>query len=86
MAENFIDDKDEILLATMIHHLELHDIVTKKEVLKYLSDLALHRQTIDFKSYDHILGMVSKISQKSIDSQTRKYLSDMVKINKQLFV
>jgi len=86
MATSFVSNEDEILLAMLIHNLETHDIVTKEEVLEYVSNAALHKQKIDFKSYDHILGMVSKIKQKPLDASTRKYLSHLVKINKQLFV
>lgn len=86
MATNFVSHEDEILLAMFIHNLETHNIVTKEEVLEYLSNAALHKQKIDFKSYDHILGMITKIKQKHLDTETRKYLSHLVKINKQLFV
>lgn len=86
MATSFVKSEDEILLAMLIQNLETHDIVTKKEVLEYLSNAALHKQNIDFKSYDHILGMVHKIKQKSLDAETRRYISHIVKINKQLFV
>jgi len=86
MAENFLSHEDEILLAVLMQNLEMHEIVTSKEVLEYLSDAALHRQKMDFKSYDHILGMVHKIRQKPLDESTRKYISHIVDLNKQLFV
>ena len=86
MAENFLSHEDEILLAILIQNLENHNIVTRDEVLEYLSDAALHRQKINVKSYDHILGMVSNIRHKALDEPTRKMLSQLVKINKQLFV
>ena len=86
LAENLVDDENEKLLAILIHNLEIHNIVNKEEVLEYLSNAALHKQKLDFTSYDHMIGMVSKIKQKSLDEETRKYLSHIVKINKALFV
>lgn len=85
-ATNFLSDEDEMLLAMLITHLEIQGIVTKDQVLEYLSHAALHKQKLDFKSYDHLIGMVSKITQSSLDENTRKQLSHIVKINKQLFV
>ena len=86
IAINFVSDEDEILLAMLLHQLELHDIVNKEEVLEFLSHAALHKQKLDFKSYDHMIGMVSKIKQEALDKHTLKLLNNIVKINKELFV
>ncbi len=86
MASNLVNEEDEIWLAMMMQALQIQDIVTKDEVFAYLSDAALHKHELDFKSYDHLVGMVSKIKQKSLDPYTLKQLSDLTKINKQLFV
>ena len=86
MASNLVSEDDEILLAMMMQALEIQNIVTKDEVLAYLSDAALHKKKLDFKSYDHLVGMVSKIKQTSLDPYTLKQLSHLTKINKQLFV
>lgn len=86
LSENFLSEEDETLLAMLMHDLEIQNIVSRKEVLEYLSMAALHKQKIDFHSYDHLLGMVSKIKQEPLDVNTRKQLSHIVKINKQLFV
>ena len=74
------------LLARIIQDLDRENIVSRKEVLEYLSTKALYKQNLDFHSYDHLVGMVSKIKQKSLDSKTLKQLHTIAKSNKQLFV
>ena len=86
MSENLVSDEDEILLSMLIEDLDRQNIVSRKEVLEYLSTIALHKQKLDFHSYDHLVGMVSNIKQKSLDSKTLKQLHNIAKINKQLFV
>lgn len=86
MASNLLNEEDEILLAMFIQNLEVLNIVKVEEVLEFLSSAALHKQKIDFHSYDNMLGMVTKIKQASLDESTKRQLSQLVKINKQLFV
>ena len=52
MSEGLLEDADEMLLAMLIQNLENQNIVSKDEVLEYLSTAALHRQTLDLKKYD----------------------------------
>ena len=86
MTENFVSEEDEALLAMLIHDLEIQDIVSRKEVLEYLSMAVLHKQKIDFHSYDYLLGMVSTIKEEPLDENMRKQLTNIIKSNKQLFV
>lgn len=86
MASNLVDEEDELLLAMLMETLQIENIVTKDEVLEYLSDAALYKYKLDFKSYDHLVGMVSKIKQTSLDPHTLKQLSHLTKVSKQLFV
>ena len=86
MSKNLVSDEDEILLAMLLHELDRQNIVSRKEVLEYLSTMALHKQKLDFHSSDHLVGMVSKIKQKSLDGKTLKELHNIAKIYKQLFV
>ena len=86
MSLNLVNEEDELFLTMMIQMLDERNIVSREEVLEYLSTAALHKQTIDFKKYDNLIGMVSKIKQKSLDANTLKELSYIAKINKQLFV
>jgi len=86
ISENLVSEEDEALLAILMQDLDRENIVSRKEVLEYLSTTALHKQNLDFHSYDHLIGMVSKIKQESLDSKTLKQLHNIVKSNKQLFV
>ena len=86
LSENFVSEEDEALLAMLIHDLDTHNIVSKQDVLEYLSNAALHKQKIDFHSYDHLVSMVSKIKEISLDTNTLKQLSQISKMHKQLFV
>lgn len=86
LAAELVDEEDGMLLAMLIQSLENQDIATKDEVLAYLSRAALHKQKVDFKSYDQLIGMVEKIKQKPIGQDIRKKLNDIAKVNQQLFV
>ncbi len=81
LALTLVDEEDEMLLAMLIHHLEMQNIVSKDEVLTYLSTAALHKQKFDFHAYDTLVGMVSKITQKSLDQRTLSQLRLMAKQN-----
>ena len=85
ISENLVSE-EEALLAILIQDLDRENIVSREEVLKYLSTKALHKQDLDFHSYDHLVAMVSKIKQESLDSKTLKQLHHIAKSNKQLFV
>jgi hypothetical protein len=89
LAANIVDEEDEIFLAMLLQTLDAKNIVSHNDVLEYLSMAALHKQKIDFKSYDHLVGMVSKIKKSTLDKNTLEqlsYLAKMNKMNKQLFV
>lgn len=86
ISENFVSEEDEELLAGVIQELDKEDIVSRKEVLEYLSTMALHKQKFYFQSYDHLVGMVTKIKQRSLDSKTLKKLHTIANINQQLVV
>jgi len=86
MSLNFVSEDDELFLVMMIQMLDENSIVSREEVLEYLSTAALHKQNIDFKKYDNLIGMVSKIKHEALDTNTLKQLSNIAKINKQLFV
>jgi len=80
MSENLVSEEDEILLAVLMQKLDRQNIVSRKDTK------ALHKQNLDLYSYDHLVGMVSKIKQESLDSKTLKQLHNIAKSNKQLFV
>ena len=86
ISENFVSEEDEALLAMLIEDLDRQNIVSRKEVLEYLSTKALYRQNLDFHTYDHLVSMVTMIKEKSLDSKILKQLQYIAITNKQLFV
>ena len=79
---NDLLEEDEALLAMMLQNLEdKSGIVSREEVLEYLSTAALHRQNVRFDSYDHLIAMVSKIRQTSLDTKTLQHLRDVAQKN-----
>jgi hypothetical protein len=86
ISENFVTGEDEDLIAILMQDLDRENIVSREEVLEYLSSKALHKQNFDFHSYDHLVGMVTKIKEKSLDSKTLIQLHTIAQNNKLLFV
>ena len=86
LATTMLELEDEIYLSPLLETLDEKNIVSKDEVLGYLSTAALYRQTLDLKKYDVLVGMVSKIKQKSLDAHTLKQLSYLAKVSKEVFV
>jgi len=86
LASGVVDEEDEMFLSLLLQTLESKNIVSRQEVLEYLSTEALHRRKVDFKTYDNLVGMVSKIKKCALDKNTRNQLSYLAKVNKQLFV
>jgi hypothetical protein len=86
ISENFVSEVDEVLLAMTIQELDRENIASRKEVLEYLSTTALYKQKFNFHSYDHLVGMVTKIRQRSLDSMTLKKLHTIAKSNQQFVV
>ena len=85
LASAMVDEEDEMFLAMLLQTLDAKNIASREEVIEYLSTAALHRQSIDFKKYDNLVGMVSKIKKRALDDNTLKQLSYLAKVNKQLF-
>lgn len=84
LSDNLLEE-DEELLALMIQNLENGcNMISREEVLEYLSTAVLHRQNVHFDSYDHLIGMVSNIKQKALDEKTLKELNGVAKKNRLL--
>ncbi len=81
IATNFVNEEDELFLAMLIHALDDKNIVSREEVLEYLSTAALHKQNIDFKKYDNLIGMVTKIKKQALEKDTLAQLSVIAKQN-----
>ena len=86
LASAMVDEEDEMFLAMLVQTLDAKNIASREEVLEYLSTAALHRQSMDFRKYDDLVGMVSKIKKRALDENTLKQLSYLAKVTKQLFV
>lgn len=83
---NDLLDEDETLLAMMLQNLEKECIVSREEILDYMSTAALHRQNLHFDSYDHLITMISKIKQTSLEKHTLKLLKHIAEKNSLLVV
>ena len=81
VAEELAENLDEMYLSLLLHALDARNIVSHDEVLAYLGNAALHRQTVDLKTYDELVGMVSKIQKKSLDANTLKQLGYIAKLS-----
>ncbi|UPT78546.1 hypothetical protein MN086_05200 [Sulfurovum sp. XGS-02] len=86
ISENLISKENDDLLEGLIQDLERENIVSRKEVLEYLTTKALYKENVNFHSYDHLVGMVSKIKQRSLESKTFEQLQKIAQNNKELFV
>ena len=86
LASAMVEEEDEMFLAMLLQTLDAKNIASREEVLEYLSTAALHRHSMDFKKYDDLVGMVSKIKKSALDENTLKQLSYLAKVTKQLFV
>ena len=86
LASGVVDEEDEMFLSMLLQTLDGKNIVSRQEVLEYLSTEALHRRSVDFKTYDNLVGMVAKIKKCTLDENILQQLSHLSKINKQLFV
>ncbi|NOR55823.1 MAG: hypothetical protein GQ531_06395 [Sulfurovum sp.] len=76
---------DETELETLIGQLQEQNIVKPKEVYAYVASLALHKQNMDFSSYDALLGLVMQIQGQAVDEKTCKQLSLIVKSQNKRF-
>ena len=86
LSQDLVDENDE-LLDMMIHNLVsvYHDI-SYGEVVEHLSTLALHRQSIDLASYEHLVSMLSKIKGHTVTKDALKQLDTVSKLNQLIIV
>ena len=82
ISNNLVDNEEDERFALMIENLVNEcSSLSKNEILEYMSTAALHRQNVHFDSYAHLVNMVSKIKQKSLDEKTLTKLSAIAKQN-----
>ncbi len=80
LAENLVEGENEMYLSLLLQTLDAKNIVSHDDMLAYLGNAALHRQTVDLKTYDNLVGMVSKIQKKALDANTLKQLGYIAKL------
>lgn len=77
--------ENEALFTTMLgNFLLLYPDISQEEVLEHLSTVALHRQNIQFDSYDHLVSMASKIQGKVLNTSALDQLRSISKLNKMI--
>ena len=86
ISKNLIDDEDEFFAAMIDNLVNEYRSLTKDEVFEHLSTVALHRQNIQLDSYEHLIGMVSKIKGKPLNEQSLKQLNRVAKLNKEMHI
>jgi len=86
LALALLEGEDEMYLSLLLRTLDAQNIVSREDVLEYLSMAALHKKKLDLKSYDSLVGMVAHITKSRVDAHTLKHLSYLAKVNKQVFV
>jgi hypothetical protein len=86
LSRELVDDKDELFEAMINNIVNIYQDITHEEILEHLSTLALHRQNIDFASYDHLVHMVTKIKSKALSQTELKQLSTVSKLNQMIYV
>ena len=67
---------DEELFALMLQNLENdYNDITKKEILDFLSNQALMKNTVELDSYSYLINMLYQIKQKPLSKNELKLLS-----------
>ncbi len=83
LSEGLIEDNE--LFETMINNLlSHHQDLTEDVLFEYLSTAALHRQSIDLTSYDHLVHMLTNIKSKALTEDELKAVNNISKLNQML--
>ena len=77
-------DGEENLDAKINNLLEVYQNISHEELLEHISIAALHRQKINFDSYDNLISMVSKIKGSNPNTNELQKLRTVSNINKVL--
>jgi len=76
---------NEALFTAMLSNLLIHyPDISHEEVFEHLSTAALHRQNIQFDSYDHLVSMASKIQGKVLNEKALDQLRTISKLNRMI--
>ena len=81
ISREFVDEHDNHLNDMIDHLVHTFTDLSHEEVFEHLSSEALHRRSVDFRSYDHLLSMVTKIKEGALSSSELKQLHTVSKLN-----
>ncbi len=79
-AQDLVED-EAAFTAMLSNFLTHYPDIGHEEVFEHLSTMALHRQHIQFDSYDHLVSMASKIQGKVLNARARDQLRSISKLN-----
>ncbi|QOR62921.1 hypothetical protein ACM66Z_05560 [Sulfurovum sp. ST-21] len=77
--------EDALRFSLMAENLMAHcSELNGGEVIEYFSQEALYRQKVELHSYGYLVGMVTKIKQRSPDEKVLQQLSNIAKVNQSI--
>ena len=77
--------ENEALFTAMLGNFLMHyPDIGQEEVFEHLSTAALHRQNIQFDSYDHLVNMASKIQGKVLNEKALDQLRSISRLNQMI--
>ncbi|MCF6330123.1 MAG: hypothetical protein L3I99_01080 [Sulfurimonas sp.] len=80
ISKNFIDDEE--LFASRVNNLEKGcGILSRNEILDYLSKAALCKKSVQLDSYSYLVGMVYDIKEKPLSREILDQLKNIAIIN-----
>jgi len=80
-AEELAEGNAELFTVMLNNLLYGCSDITKEEIVKYLSEAALHKQTVALNSYDQLIDIYSKIKKSTPDKEARERLSAVANSN-----
>ncbi len=75
------DELFKVMLSNLLRH---YPDIGHQEILEHLSTAALHRQSIDLASYNHLVNLVSKVDSSTPTEHDLKQLHTIAKLNQML--
>jgi len=77
--------ENEALFTAMLSNFLTHyPEISQEKVFEHLSTAALHRQNIQFDSYDHLVNMASKIQGKVLNEKALDQLRSISRLNQMI--
>jgi len=77
-------ENEAVFSAMLSNFLKHYPDIRQEEVFEHLSTAALHRQNIQFDSYDHLVNMASKIQGKVLNEKALDQLRSISRLNQMI--